>query len=73
MNEALLFWDDGYESNVYQGTNYAARSRFAFRGDAKINKEWSVGYLLEVGIVTNRLNRVDQIHAHGFSNVSSVA
>ena len=69
VNEALLFWDDGYERNVYQGTNHAARSRLAFRGDAKLNKEWSVGYLLEIGFVTNRLNRVDQNHAHGFSNV----
>ena len=58
------YWDDGAESNVYQGTNDAARSRFRFNGDAKIDKEWSAGYLLEVGVRTNRLNRpISTIHA----------
>ncbi len=68
VNEAVLFWDDGHERNVYQGTNEAARGRFRFVGDAKINKEWSVGYLLEIGARSNRLNRVDQNHSSGFSN-----
>jgi hypothetical protein len=68
INEALLFWDDGHERNVYEGTNHAARSRFRFAGDAKIDKEWSAGYLLEVGVVSNRLNRTDQVNAHGVSN-----
>jgi len=67
VNEALLFWDDGRERNVYEGTNDAARSRFRLQGDAKINKEWSVGYLIEVGIRTNRLNRTDQFHPHGIT------
>jgi hypothetical protein len=69
VNEALLFWDDGFESNVYQGTNYAARSRFRFVGDARINKEWSAGYLLEIGVTTNRLNRTDQNTPHGVTNI----
>jgi predicted porin len=60
VNEALLAWDDGAEKNVYLGTNDAARTRFRFVGDAKINKEWSAGYLLEIGIRTSRLNRTNQ-------------
>lgn len=68
VNEAVMYWDDGHEQNVYLGTNDAARGRFRFVGDAKINKEWSVGYLLEIGVRSNRLNRTDQNHAHGFSN-----
>ena len=71
VNEALLLWDDGVERNVYQGTNYAARSRFRFVGDAKIDKEWSAGYLLEVGVTTNRLNRTDQNNSQGISNTPS--
>jgi predicted porin len=71
INEALLFWDDGHEQNVYQGTNDSARSRFRFVGDAKINSDWSAGYLLEIGVRSNRLNRTDQDHAHGFSNTPS--
>ena len=69
VNEALLFWDDGFESNVYQGTNDAARGRFRFQGDARINKEWSAGYLLEIGVRSNRLNRTSQNAPHGLTNL----
>ncbi len=47
--EAVQFWDDGQESNVYVvqdstdlGTN------FAFTGTATINSDWSAGYELRV-------------------------
>ena len=50
VNEAMMFWDDGVESNIYQATNVVAQTRFRFVGSAKINDEWSAGYLLEVGI-----------------------
>lgn len=69
INEALLYWNDGKRSDIYQGTNDAARSRFRFVGDAKIDKEWSAGYLLEIGVRSNRLNCTDQLHARGFSNI----
>lgn len=60
VNEALMFWDDGVESNVYQGTNDTARSRVRFKGSAKITEDVSAGYLLEFGVRSNRLNRTDQ-------------
>src|SRR5919109_2417597 len=50
VNETLLFWDDGKESNAYVVTNENSRTRFRFVGDAKINPEWSAGYLLEIGV-----------------------
>ncbi|MCL4766308.1 MAG: porin [Hyphomicrobiaceae bacterium] len=50
VNEGLLWWDDGEESNVYVVTNNNGRSRFGFRGDARISPEWSAGYLLEIGV-----------------------
>ena len=50
VNEAVLFWDDGQETNAYVVTNENSRTRFGFRGDAKINAEWSAGFLLEVGV-----------------------
>jgi hypothetical protein len=49
VNEALLFWDDGEESNFYVVTNENSRTRFRFVGDAKITADWSAGYLLEFG------------------------
>ena len=70
VNESLLYWNDGKLNDVYEGTNDAARMRFRFVGDAKIDKTWSVGYLLEIGIRTNRLNRTDQFHDDGFSTIA---
>ena len=50
VNEAVLFWDDGSETNAYVVSNNASRTRFRFVGDAKINADWSAGYLLEIGV-----------------------
>ena len=49
VNEAILFWDDGSEKNAYVVSNNASRTRFRFVGDAKINADWTAGYLLEIG------------------------
>ncbi|MEQ1614670.1 MAG: hypothetical protein ABL904_18140 [Hyphomicrobiaceae bacterium] len=50
VNEALMFWDDGKETNAYIVSNNMSRTRFRFVGDAKINSDWSAGYLLEIGV-----------------------
>jgi hypothetical protein len=50
VNEAVIFWDDGAESNAYVVSNNNSRTRFRFVGDAKINADWSAGYLLEIGV-----------------------
>ena len=49
VNEAIIFWDDGYEKNAYVVSNNNSRTRFRFVGDAKISADWSAGYLLEIG------------------------
>jgi hypothetical protein len=50
VNESVVWWDDGVEQNVYVGTNFVEQSRFKFTGEAKIDKEWSAGYILELGV-----------------------
>ena len=61
VNEAVFFWDDGTEKNVYVGTNKLEQSRFKFAGEAKIDKEWSAGYTIEVGIVNADSGSWDQV------------
>lgn len=68
VNEALLFWDDGDRSDVYVGTNDAARTRFRFKGEGKITDDLKAGYLLEIGVRANRLNRTDQFNDNGITN-----
>jgi predicted porin len=50
VNEQVMVWDDGVETNAYQTTNESTRTRFRFVGNAKINADWSAGYLLEIGV-----------------------
>jgi predicted porin len=50
VNEQIQWWDDGVEQNVYQGTNESDQTRFRFIGKAKIDKDWSAGYIIELGI-----------------------
>lgn len=60
VNESVTFWDDGTEKNVYVGTNSLEQSRFKFAGEAKINKDWSAGYTIEVGINGHASNKWNQ-------------
>jgi hypothetical protein len=60
INEAVMFWDDGAESNMYVVTNDSGRSRVRFKGDAKINGDWKAGYYLEIGFRNPRSDRVNQ-------------
>jgi predicted porin len=49
VNEAILFWDDGYDQAAYIVTNNYSRTRFRFKGSARINADWSAGFLIEMG------------------------
>src|SRR5512138_128495 len=50
ISQAVFWWDDGREKNVYVGTNSLEQDRFKFTGEAKIDKTWSAGYTLEIGL-----------------------
>lgn len=60
VNQALFFWDDGHEDNVYVVTNEINPTKIRFHGDAKIADDWKAGYVLELGIIGARQDRVDQ-------------
>jgi len=60
VNEAVLFWDDGFEQNAYIVTNDASRSRFGFKGGAKIADGWSAKFKIEIGVRSASSKRFDQ-------------
>lgn len=60
VNEAVLVWDDGKESNATIATNDNSRTRFGFKGDAKIAEGWKAGYVLEIGVRGNNSKRFNQ-------------
>ena len=65
VNEAVLWWDDGAERNAYVVTNDNSRTRFRFKGKAKIDKDLEAGYQIEVGIRSANSKRANQFNAHG--------
>ncbi|MCC7251927.1 porin [Hyphomicrobium sp.] len=72
VNEALYFWDDCVESNVYVGTSTREQTRVRFVGDAEINSDWSAGYTLELGSFGGDSRNFSQDDAAG-SRANSIA
>lgn len=60
VNEEVAWWDDGTESNAYVGTNPVEQSRVRFVGEARIDKDWSAGYVIELGIYGANGGKWDQ-------------
>jgi hypothetical protein len=44
VNQAILAWDDGHESNAYVVGNKNDQSNFSFTGEAAIAPGWKAGY-----------------------------
>jgi len=59
VHQAIMLWDvddstnADSESNVYMFTHNSSRSRFRFKGSAKIDSDWSAGFLIEIGVRAN--------------------
>jgi predicted porin len=68
VNENIMWWDDGLESNTYVGTNPVYQSRLRFVGEARITPDVSAGYVLEFGIYGANPTKWNQDNADGTSN-----
>lgn len=72
VSEEIAIWDDGTASRAYVGTNPVEQSRVRFVGEAKIDKENSTGYILELGVFGGNGGKWDQNTPDG-SNPNSIA
>ena len=59
VNKALLFWDDGEDSDVYVVDNDYSGSRVGFTGSAALKPGWKAGFLVELDIQDAASNQVD--------------
>ena len=50
VNQAVLFWDDGAESNAYVVGNEHDQTTVSFTGEAEITKDVSAGYELTIQV-----------------------
>ncbi len=73
VNENLVWFDDGAESNAYIGTNPVEQSRFRFVGEAKITPDWSAGYTLEIGVWGGNSTGWNQDSPDGSGTTTGVA
>lgn len=48
INRALLFWNDGFDSNVHGVDNHTSSSRFGLAAQTEIRPGWVAGYRLEI-------------------------
>ena len=72
VSEAIVWWNDGAESNTYVVENYLPKNRLGFQGSAKINSDWSAGFRLELGIRAYRSSSANQLSL-GASNGVQIA
>ena len=59
VNKALLFWDDGVDSDVYVVDNDYSGSRVGFTGKAAMKPGWTAGFMVELDIQDAASNQVD--------------
>ncbi len=69
VNQSLLIWDNGDESDAYVVDNDSSASRIGFRGKAKINHDWSAGYRIEIGVYSAESDRVTEANDDGRNQV----
>ena len=60
VNKALLFWDDGVDSDVYIVDNDYSGSRVGFTGSAAMKPGWKAGFLVELDIQDSASNQIRQ-------------
>lgn len=54
VNQGILFWDDGDESDVYAvGNANDDLTMFRFEGEAKFAPGWTAGFLIELELSTS--------------------
>lgn len=70
---SLLYWDDGFDSDLYSVDNGLNSSRFRMTGGAKILADVQAGFLMEMDIrIGARSNQVNQIDDDGFSGSGGI-
>jgi predicted porin len=68
VNKALLFWDDGVDSDVYVTDNDYSGSRVGFTGKAAMKPGWTAGFLVELDIQDSAS---DKVFGQGYSQPGS--
>jgi hypothetical protein len=73
VNRSMLYWNDGFQDDVYSVDNAIANSRFRMTGNAKLNADLSVGFYTEFSLALGaRSHQVNQIDDDGFTGSGGI-
>jgi hypothetical protein len=73
VSRQVMYWNDGDQDDVYSVDNGLNTSRFRLVGSAKIDPEYSAGFMFELDLrIGARSNAVSQIDDDGFSGSGGI-
>lgn len=73
VSRALLFWDDGFDSDAYVVNNAINLSRFGFDGKAQIEPGLTAGYVMQIDVRDSASFAVSQSSGQNPPPVSDIA
>ena len=73
VNRSLLYWDDGFDEDLYSVDNAIANSRFRLSGTATLGSDVTVGFYTEFALSNGaRSHQVNQIDDDGFTGSGGI-
>ncbi len=66
VNQAVLFWDDGFEENAYVVGNKNDQTNFGFGGSASVSSDLEAGYQITIRLEDTLSDSVDQFNDDAF-------
>jgi len=73
VSRQIMYWNDGFQHDVYSVDNAVTTSRFRFTGSGKISSDLSAGFMMELDIrIGSRSNQVSQVDDDGVSGAGGI-
>ena len=73
VNRSLLYWNDGFQNDLYSVDNAISNSRFRFTGNAKLSADLTAGFYMEFSMALGaRSHQVSQVDDDGFSGSGGI-
>jgi hypothetical protein len=68
-----MYWNDGFQSDVYSVDNAIANSRFRLTGNAKLSADVTAGFYMELSMAIGaRSHQVSQLDDDGVSGIGGI-
>ena len=73
VNRSLMYWNDGFQDDVYSVDNAISNSRFRLTGNGKISADVTAGFYMEFSMALGaRSHQVNQIDDDGFTGSGGI-